>query len=51
VVRALAKEQFDDLVKRVRVFAPAEVARAVRGLEGGIAPELHAAIADADSDG
>ncbi len=46
VVRALAKEQFDDLVKRVRVFAPAEVARAVRGLEGGLAPELHAAIAD-----
>ena len=48
VVRALAKEQFDDLVKRVRVFAPAEVARGVHGLAGGIAPHLHAAIADVD---
>jgi len=48
VVRALAREQFDDLVKRVRVFAPADVARAARGLEGGIAPLLRGAIGDVD---
>jgi hypothetical protein len=31
VVRSLAQEQFDDLVKRVRIFAPAEVAAAIAG--------------------
>lgn len=29
VVRSLAREQFDDLVKRVRIFAPPDVAEAV----------------------
>jgi len=31
VVRSLAHEQFDSLVKRVRVFAPAQVASAISG--------------------
>jgi len=31
VVRSLAHEQFDDLVKRVRVFVAADVADAIRG--------------------
>ena len=30
VVRALAREQFDDYVKRVRIFAPTELARQLR---------------------
>ncbi len=33
VVRSLAHEQFDDLVKRVRVFAPPDVAQAIAGLD------------------
>ena len=32
VVRSLAHEQFDDLVKRVRIFAHADVAAEIRGL-------------------
>ena len=48
VVRALAREQFDDLVKRVRVFAPAEAARAIRALPGGVLPDLRAAIEDGE---
>jgi HD superfamily phosphohydrolase len=31
VVRSLAQRQFDDLVKRVRIFAPAEVAAVIAG--------------------
>jgi hypothetical protein len=31
VVRSLAREQFDDLVKRVRIFAAPDVAAAVAG--------------------
>ena len=31
VVRSLAREQFDDLVKRVRIFAHPDVAAAIRG--------------------
>ena len=31
VVRSLAHEQFDDLVKQVRVFVAADVAEAIRG--------------------
>jgi hypothetical protein len=34
VVRSLAHEQFDDLVKRVRLFAPAEKAGAIAGCPG-----------------
>ncbi|MFM7108224.1 MAG: HD domain-containing protein [Planctomycetaceae bacterium] len=34
VVRSLAREQFDDLVKRVRVFADPEMAEAVAGCDG-----------------
>jgi HD superfamily phosphohydrolase len=34
VVRSLAHEQFDDLVKRVRLFAPAEKAVAIAGCPG-----------------
>jgi HD superfamily phosphohydrolase len=34
VVRSLAHEQFDDLVKRVRLFAPAEKAEAIAGCPG-----------------
>jgi hypothetical protein len=34
VVRSLAHEQFDDLVKRVRIFAPAEKAGAIAGCPG-----------------
>jgi uncharacterized protein len=33
VVRSLAHEQFDDLVKRVRIFATAEVATAIAGCD------------------
>ena len=29
VIRSLAHEQFDDLVKRVRIFAPADVAQTI----------------------
>lgn len=46
VVRSLAREQFDDLVKRVRIFAPAETAGAVSALPGGLLPDLFEAIAD-----
>jgi hypothetical protein len=46
VVRSLAREQFDDLVKRVRIFAPAETAAAVSALPGGLLPDLFEAIAD-----
>jgi hypothetical protein len=46
VVRSLAHEQFDDLVKRVRIFAPAETAAAVAEVPGGILPDLLDAIAD-----
>ena len=46
VVRSLAHEQFDDLVKRVRIFAPAETAAAVAQVPGGILPDLLDAIAD-----
>ena len=46
VVRSLAHEQFDDLVKRVRIFAPAETAAAVSALSGGLLPDLFEAIAD-----
>jgi hypothetical protein len=46
VVRSLAHEQFDDLVKRVRIFAPAETAAAVSALPGGLLPDLFEAIAD-----
>ena len=31
VVRSLAHEQFDDLVKRVRIFAPAAIAAEIAG--------------------
>jgi hypothetical protein len=31
VVRSLAHEQFDDLVKKVRIFAPADLAEAIGG--------------------
>jgi len=34
VVRSLAHEQFDDLVKRVRIFAPADKAGAIAGCPG-----------------
>jgi len=34
VVRSLAHEQFDDIVKRVRLFAPAEVASDIAGCQG-----------------
>ena len=34
VVRSLAHEQFDDLVKRVRIFAPADKAGAIVGCPG-----------------
>lgn len=43
VVRALAKEQFDDYVKRVRVFAHPRVAPALRELPD-LAEMLHEAI-------
>ena len=42
VVRSLAHEQFDHLVKRVRIFAPADVAPALAAL-----PDLHAFLIDA----
>jgi HD superfamily phosphohydrolase len=42
VVRSLAHEQFDDIVKRVRIFAPAEIAPAVAGR-----PDLEALILEA----
>ncbi len=42
VVRTLAKEQFDDYVKRVRLFAAAEVAAPLRAL-GNLTPLLHQA--------
>lgn len=44
VVRALAREQFDDLVKRVRIFAPADAAKEIRGLPGGVLPDLLATL-------
>jgi len=47
VVRSLAHEQFDDLVKRVRIFAPAATADAVATVPGGILPALFDSIADA----
>jgi hypothetical protein len=34
VVRSLAHEQFDDLVKRVRIFAPESSAEAIAGCPG-----------------
>ena len=34
VVRSLAHEQFDDLVKRVRIFAPAAIAAEITGCPG-----------------
>jgi hypothetical protein len=34
VVRSLAHEQFDNLVKRVRLFAPAESAAAIAECDG-----------------
>jgi HD superfamily phosphohydrolase len=34
VVRSLAHEQFDDIVKRVRIFAPAPIAAAIRECAG-----------------
>lgn len=46
VVRALAREQFDDLVKRVRIFAPADAVEAIRTLPGGVVPDLLAALDD-----
>jgi len=33
VVRALAREQFDDYVKRVRIFATPELAKSLRECE------------------
>ena len=42
VVRSLAHEQFDDLVKRVRIFAPAEVVGTIAGCA-----DLEALIVDA----
>ena len=45
VVRSLAREQFDDLVKRVRIFAPAATATAIAELPGGFADDLLAAVA------
>jgi HD superfamily phosphohydrolase len=42
VVRTLAREQFDDYVKRVRVFAPASIAPRLRAL-----PNLHDLVATA----
>lgn len=44
VVRSLAREQFDDLVKRVRIFAPRATAKAVRTIPGGLAPDLLACL-------
>jgi hypothetical protein len=46
VVRSLAREQFDDLVKRVRIFAPAATATAVAALPDGLLPDLFDAISD-----
>jgi HD superfamily phosphohydrolase len=46
VVRSLAHEQFDDLVKRVRIFAPAATAEAVSALPDGLLPDLFDAVAD-----
>lgn len=43
VVKALAKEQFDDYVKRVRIFAHPRVAAALRGLSN-LTELLHLAI-------
>ena len=34
VVRSLAREQFDDIVKRVRIFAPADAAAAIANCPG-----------------
>jgi hypothetical protein len=42
VVRSLAHEQFDDIVKRVRIFAPAEAAEAIADCH-----DLEAIIRDA----
>jgi hypothetical protein len=42
VVRSLAREQFDDLVKRVRIFAAPDVAAAVAGC-----PDLSRTVRDA----
>ncbi|NBW96062.1 MAG: HD domain-containing protein [Planctomycetia bacterium] len=42
VVRSLAHEQFDNLVKRVRIFAPPDVAAALSGL-----PDLDRRVLDA----
>jgi HD superfamily phosphohydrolase len=43
VVRTLAQEQFDDYVKRVRIFARADILDALRGL-GDIRPLVEKAI-------
>jgi hypothetical protein len=42
VVRSLAHEQFDDIVKRVRLFAPADQAEKIAGC-----PALEALILEA----
>jgi len=44
VVRSLAHEQFDDLVKRVRIFAPADVAGTIAAC-----PDLEKLLVDAAS--
>ena len=51
VVRSLAREQFDNLVKRVRIFAPAETVAAIAELPGGVADDLLAAVASAPRSG
>ena len=48
VVRALAKEQFDDYVKRVRIFAAPEVARQLRTIKT-LDATLKRALDDLDS--
>jgi len=46
VVRSLAREQFDDLVKRVRIFAPAPVATMIAELPGGFVTDILEAVED-----
>ena len=49
VVRTLAQEQFDDYVKRVRLFADPDVAEALRSI-GDLPALLYKAADEADAD-